>query len=137
MLASVVGFSGFSAASSANSLGVGATGVTLNWSFSGEGQMKSSGGIDLASIADRVTVVMTLTTKLKITLVIADCCLMGDTITAFYPTTVAPVFSAKSPSVITGSATLSPGTYTFYVGYTACPGGFPAGFYMWGIATHA
>lgn len=134
MLASMVGLS---SASSANSLGVSSTGASFVWNFTGEGQVKSSGGTDLASYADRVMVTLTLTTRLKITVVIADCCLMGDTIAAFYPTTVTQVFSATSPRIIIGSATLSAGTYTFWVGYTSCPGGFPAGLYLWVISTHA
>jgi hypothetical protein len=79
---------------------------------------------------------MTLPYKVKITVIVADCCIMGDTIGIFAPINTLKT-SAKSPNTIVGSAVMNPGTYQFYVGYVACPGGFSAGYYIWIIATHA
>jgi hypothetical protein len=90
----------------------------------------------LYSLSDRTTYTMTLWVKLKVTIIVADCCTMGDTIALYYPTMTHLVRSATSPKFIKKTYMLDPGTYTFYVGYKACPGGFSAGYYIWFIATH-
>jgi len=133
-------FVGVSYGQGANNLGVvGSRGTTYTFTLSGEGQSWTLGpmGSTLSSLTDRDTFKMTLSVKLTITVVVADCCVMGDTIAVFYPSSTAVKFSATSPKVILGSAVLAAGTYTFWVGYTACPGGFPASYFLWAIATHA
>lgn len=123
-----------------NSLGVvGSRGTTYTFTLSGEGQSWSLGsmGSTLSSLSDRDTFKMTLSVKLTITIVVADCCVMGDTIAVFHPTSTAVKMSATSPKIIVGTAVLAAGTYTFWVGYTACPGGFPASYFLWIIATRA
>jgi hypothetical protein len=79
---------------------------------------------------------MTLTVRLKITIVLADGYIMGDRIGIFSPSNTLRM-AATSPTYVLGSTVLNPGTYSFWVGYVACPGGFPAGYFIWIIATHA
>jgi len=111
------------------------SGATYSFTFTGEGQSKSYYS-NLASLADRDKFVMTTTVKLTITVIVADCCIMGDTIGIFYPTSTTLLMSKKSPGIIVGTATFAAGTYTWWVGYVACPGGFPAGYWTWILATH-
>jgi len=105
------------------------------FTFTGEGQYKYYYS-NLGSLADRDKFVMTTTVKLTITVIVADCCIMGDTIGIFYPTSTTLLMSKTSPGIIVGTATFAAGTYTWWVGYVACPGGFPAGYWTWIIATH-
>lgn len=116
---------------------VQASGMDYAIEFDAEGQMwrPPDGYSTLGFLEDRDHFTLRLHTPLKITIIIADCCLQGDTIAVFYPTPVNRRFVAVSPNIIMGSKTLPAGTYEFWVGYTDAPGGFPAGYYMWLIAT--
>jgi hypothetical protein len=78
---------------------------------------------------------MTLSTRVRVTIIVADCCVMGDTIVLLRPLTTTLAL-AKSPNIIEVTFTLNAGTYDYYVGYRAAPGGFPEGYYVWFIATH-
>lgn len=84
----------------------------------------------LGNIDDRDCFIMHVLVDCKITIIVADCCVMGDTIAVFYPMDRVR-FKATSPSIIMGTHFLKAGTYKFYVGYTSCPGGFPAGYNIW------
>jgi len=130
-------FVGESYAASGNGIGVvESPGTSYTFTFSGEGQSEYVEGHGIASLSDRDTYVITLTTKLTITIVLADGYIMGDTIAIFYPSSTKVGASAKSPKIVVVTVVLNAGTYTFWVGYTSCPGGFPAGYFMWIIATH-
>ena len=74
------------------------------------------------------TYVMTVTDITQVELIVEDCCIMGDTICAQGG---GRRKCATSPNVVTHTATLNPGTYTFRVGYARCPGGYPAGYYTY------
>lgn len=141
VFASLVGLSSVGLSSEANvpsnALGMAdSAGVTRSFTFTGEGQSRNYIS-DLDNLTDRDKYVMNLTTRLTITVVVADCCLMNDTIAIFYPYSTTPKFSATSPKIILGSAALPKGVYTFWVGYmkphTMV---FPAGYYIWIIASH-
>jgi hypothetical protein len=82
------------------------------------------------------TYVMTISGSdtLKVTIVLEDCCTMGDTIALYQPLTT-KLASAKSPALIVETYTLNPGTYYLYVAYTAAPAGFPAGYFIFFDAT--
>ena len=71
---------------------------------------------------------------LKVTIVLEDGFLMGDTIALYSPLTT-KLASAQSPDLIVKTYSLIPGTYYFYVGYTAAPNGFPAGYFIFFDAT--
>lgn len=131
-----------SSAESANSISdIKSSGAVYEFTLSWEGEywtFPDPGWSSLGSLEDRDTFIMTLTTDLKITVIVADCCLMGDTIAVFYPTPYRIKTSATSPDIVKVTGTLPAGTYKFYVGYTLPHTGvFPAGYYMWVIASHA
>ena len=69
--------------------------------------------------------VMTVKEGCTVTVEVVDCCIMGDTMGL---KAGKKIHRATSPDTIVVSATLKPGTYTFYVGYLDCPGGYPAGY---------
>lgn len=124
-------------AQAANNEGVGAAaGTTYDVNIAGEGTYFFTEST-LYALSDRDTFKVTLTTRVRLTVVLADGYLMGDTIGIFHPNTWTLKGSAKSPNMMIGGAVVGPGTVTFYVGYTACPGGFSAGYFIWIIATHA
>jgi len=87
-------------------------------------------------LKDRDTYNMTLENDLTITVIVADCCLMGDKIAIFYPNPTTILFEVTSPKIIIGTAKLKAGTYTFYVGYTYSTTGTLMGYDLWLIATH-
>jgi hypothetical protein len=86
---------------------------------------------DLYNLTDRDTFHVNVTKTCTFTLMCYDGYLIGDTIGIYYPNPNTLVKSAKSPGIIYMQVTLNPGFYTFYVGYVACPMGFPAGYYIW------
>ena len=87
---------------------------------------------DLACIApcdfDQYNMTITATTSVHIS--ILDCCILGDNICLAVGTRV--IDCAISPdSVEVDTPMLSPGTYSFRIGYRPpTPGGFPAGYDM-------
>jgi hypothetical protein len=76
--------------------------------------------------ADYDTYVMTVSTACTVTIDVEDCCITGDTICAAKNPKVKKC--AVSPATVVATKAAPAGTYTFYVGYAACPGGYPAGY---------
>ena len=103
--------------------------------FSGEGQYAVFLTHAITSLSDRGLYTVKLTTRLDLTIIVIDCCVQGDTIALFNPTPTNLLAYAKSPVIIKGTWSLSPGTYPIYVGYTSSPGGFPAGYYIYFITS--
>jgi len=109
---------------------------TYRFTFSEEGQYQHVFGVIIGTATDRDTYIINITKTLTITVVVADCCLMGDTIAIFYPTNKTVFRSATSPAIIIGTTVLAKGVYTFWIGYTYCSTG-NAGYDIWIVATHA
>lgn len=83
--------------------------------------------------ADYDTYVMTVTETTTVTIEVEDCCIMGDTICgSAIVRGKRRTLCATSPDTVIVTKTLPPGTYEFNVGYQDCPGGYPAGYYVYG-----
>ena len=80
------------------------------------------------------TYVLTTSKTLKVTIVLEAGGVMGNTIALYSPLTT-KLASAQSPDLIVKTYSLIPGTYYFYVAYTAAPNGFPAGYFIFFDAT--
>jgi len=86
----------------------------------------------LNNLQDRDQYILNVTKKTKLFLFAVDLGLIGDTLAIFSPTPNTPVATAKSPACISVSGLiLNPGTYMFYVGYTAHPNPFPDGYFIY------
>ncbi len=82
---------------------------------------------------DYDTYYMTITEATKVCIEVVDCCQMGDTMCLAGARFSIFTKCATSPGnpIYCTRRRLSPGTYAFRAFYTDCPGGFPAGYYVY------
>ena len=80
-------------------LGSLSAGKSFLYTFTAEGQFRLFKS-HVKSLSDQVTYKITLTTNLKLTIIIADCCVMGDTIALYYPINAIVAASATSPHAL-------------------------------------
>jgi hypothetical protein len=78
--------------------------------------------------ADYDIVQLSAPSPTPVTVVVEDCCIMGDTMAAGRP---GKAFFATSPDVISVSFGPFQGSLGFACAYIDCPGGFPAGYYLY------
>ncbi len=90
---------------------------------------------DLADVypADYATYYMTITEATKVCIEVADGFIQGDTICLAGArfSILRKCSTSPDSSVYCTKRRLSPGTYAFRALYTDCPGGFPAGYYVY------
>ena len=120
--------SALGAAPASNSLGA-AKGQTFSVTVSPGSQWSAVSDLAAMFPSDYDTVTLSVASATPITVIVEDCCIMGDTMAAGRP---GKAFFATSPDVISVSfGPWGPGTLSFACAYIDCPGGFPAGYYIY------
>jgi len=115
-------------------------GATYVFTVTSEGEFFSPAfptlyGLKVNGYYDTYRVHITTAYAIRLTVVLKDGFLMGDTIGYYHPLGVLLHF-AVSPAGIIIQGVLGPGvTLVFYVGYIAAPNEFPAGYFIFLDAT--
>ena len=130
MGALLVGLLSQGASAATNSRGAAAPRDTFSFSIGPGGSYFNTNNLDCIAPCDFDQYDMTITATTSVHIHILDCCIQGDNICLAVGTHV--IQCAASPaSVEVDTPVLSPGTYSFRIGYRPpTPGGFPAGYDM-------